>query len=108
MNTITSYTILIAPDGVNLPEGNILYPGEQIPENNSYQNIEGFYLIVRADTLANLEIYHDAFLNVRSILPNGYKFTTTGQPTWIEVDTELKQSEDEFFVKLLITGRWEV
>lgn len=107
LNTLTSYTIVLDP--ANPLIGIILIPGDDIPENDFFQEIEEFFIIIKADTLANLEIYIKKFYECRSILPTGYKFTTAGQPIWIDIEGRKKPYDDtEFTAELAIIARWEI
>lgn len=66
-------------------------------------------MIIRADTLANLEIYIKKFYECRSHLPTGYKFTTAGQPAWINILGDKKPYDDtEFTAQLRIIARWDL
>jgi len=107
LETLTSYAIVLAPN--NPTEGIILVNGDNIPENNPYEEIEEFIIVIRATSLVLLETYISKFYTCRSILPTGYHFTTAGQPAWINIYGDKKPYTDtEFSAHLKVIARWPI
>ena len=69
--------------------------------------MEAYKLVIKSDSLANLETAIDKFTKADSLLPNGYKFTTAGQPGWIDTARETKDPKT-FTSVFEILARWDV
>ncbi len=106
INAQTSYTITQYPDLVDY--GYNLFP----PKDSDRElgiDIETYELVIKAESLANLETSITALLQTSSNYPTGYQFTTTGYPIWLDCKVVYKNWDTvEFLAVIEFYARWVI